>query len=73
MRWLEGIINAMDTSLSKLQEIVTGRGSWHAAVHGVTKSWTFSDETTVTLSAYRFISDKVTTAMYLIESDYILI
>ena len=40
MRWLEGIVDSMDMSLSKLQEIVKGREAWHAAVHGITKSWT---------------------------------
>ena len=55
MRWLEGITDLMDTSLSKLQELVLDRETWRAAVHGVTKSQTWLSDWTDSLNKANFL------------------
>ena len=51
-RWLDDIIDSMDRSVSKLQEIVKDREAWHAAVYGVTKSWRRLNNRTTKRSQY---------------------
>ena len=62
-RWLDGITDSMDMSLSKLQETAKDREAWRAAVHAVTKSWTHLSNRTITAAMcstrwWRLNSDK---------------
>ena len=53
MKWLDDITDSMNVSLSELQELVMDSGAWHAAVHGITKSWTQLSNWTGLLKALR--------------------
>ena len=54
MRWLDDITDAMNMNSSKLQEIVRDREAWHAAVHGVSKSWTWLGVWTITTTTWTY-------------------
>ena len=56
MRWLVGITDSMDMSLSKFQEIVKGREAWHTVLHGVAKSWTWVGDWKTTATIYNIVT-----------------
>ena len=65
MRWLDGITNSMEMSLSKLQEIVKYRRSWHDAVHGFAKSWTWLSDRTTTI-----VDGDINTLLLIMDKAY---
>ena len=64
MRWLDGITNLMDMSLSKLQELVMDREAWRAAIHVVTRSWTRLRDRTE-LKAHMMVSSFFSNRLFL--------
>ena len=74
MRWLDGITDSMDMSLSKLWEMVKHREAWHAAVHGVAKSWTWlSDQTTRIESSHLLSTSDREKYVWVFSKDYYII
>ena len=71
MRWLDGITDLMDMSLSNLWELVMDREAWRAAVHGIVKSWTWLSDWTE-LNRRKLAAKFKTPFFYVLEQKYFL-
>ena len=72
MRWLDGITDSMDMSLSELREMVMDREAWHAEIHGVTKNWTTTEQLSLSLSGPSKVESERGKLLWSIKAETLL-